>query len=478
MSRVKSSHYGAVAAGLDGATEFYWATQGNDSFSREQDMASMARALDGHDHTNGKGLAVAGYAAGSIPASAIVPNPIFPGMVTINSGLNVTGGGAAITGDVNISGFMWAQGDVRSTAGHVLAPAGHGIFHTGLTVDTGGATIGGPTSITGNTTIQGNLNIAGVGSTITQAGSGAVQFGGTVTISGGLGVGSTISNGGGGMTIAGNSQITGPLYVTSTLRSGDTLSVDSGGCQIHGTADLWGSQTTVHGDLGIGGSCGVTQLLEPGHDYTHVLGPVNIGVAGVLRWGTLYAQHTVIDSTSSFGGLLTCGAGLQVTSGTFTDVGNLTVHNNFSVLGNSGFTGTITPADNSGSATCGALGARWGAVYAINGTIQTSSLDVKEHLTELDPELALKVALDTKIHEFQYKTPDGEGGFKDRKTAKPRRDRQVGFIAENVHPLLLVAEDGVNGQSTASVALAAIQALSAKIEALTARLAELEGPVH
>ncbi len=53
MSRVATTQYGA-----DVDTQFQWATDDNDPFDRELDMSFVARALERHDHSNARGLAV------------------------------------------------------------------------------------------------------------------------------------------------------------------------------------------------------------------------------------------------------------------------------------------------------------------------------------------------------------------------------------------------------------------------------------
>ena len=61
MTRVATTYYGA-----DADTQFQWATDDGDPFDRELDMSFVARALERHDHSNGRGLPVARVAAGSI----------------------------------------------------------------------------------------------------------------------------------------------------------------------------------------------------------------------------------------------------------------------------------------------------------------------------------------------------------------------------------------------------------------------------
>lgn len=61
MARVTTTNYAGSVN-----TQFAWATAGTDRFSRESDLYKLAQAVEGHDHANGKGLAVARVANGSI----------------------------------------------------------------------------------------------------------------------------------------------------------------------------------------------------------------------------------------------------------------------------------------------------------------------------------------------------------------------------------------------------------------------------
>lgn len=99
----------------------------------------------------------------------------------------------------------------------------------------------------------------------------------------------------------------------------------------------------------------------------------------------------------------------------------------------------------------GKSGLRWASVWSSNGTIQTSTVAEKEHFTRLDPADALDAVLATDLYTFQYQGHDRW---------------HAGFLAEEAHPLLCPDGATVSPQTTASLALAAIRALAAKIEAL------------
>lgn len=85
MARINNTNYQGGAPGSD----FQLATDDNDPYSREFDTYGPALALDGHDHTNGKGLPV-----GRLAANAVVEASILDGAVTSNklAPLSVTNG--------------------------------------------------------------------------------------------------------------------------------------------------------------------------------------------------------------------------------------------------------------------------------------------------------------------------------------------------------------------------------------------------
>lgn len=101
----------------------------------------------------------------------------------------------------------------------------------------------------------------------------------------------------------------------------------------------------------------------------------------------------------------------------------------------------------------GYVDARWAAVYAVNGTIQTSSKAEKDEIAPLDPERALAVVRATDLYEFTY---------------KGHERRHVGFYAEDVDALLSPDHASASPQTTAAVALAAVKALDARLTALEA----------
>jgi hypothetical protein len=126
----------------------------------------------------------------------------------------------------------------------------------------------------------------------------------------------------------------------------------------------------------------------------------------------------------------------------------------------------------------GYAGNRWLAVYAQNGTIQTSNMEEKLGVTELDPISALVDILNTKIIEYDVTCPTEED--------ENATMHHVGFVSTNAPTRMLVSRS-INGETTtsaeveanttASIAIAGVQALAAQLTALTERVIALEAIV-
>jgi hypothetical protein len=145
-------------------------------------------------------------------------------------------------------------------------------------------------------------------------------------------------------------------------------------------------------------------------------------------------------------------------------------------------TGVLAPArDNAVSNGYSAL--RWTTVYAVAGTINTSSREFKEGITPLDPALALEAVRATPAVTFTYTAPERPPEWYDlpddpeqaqqvleqRLRAAPLEQaarEQAGFIAEDAHPLFLVGEGQTAASNSVGVLLAALQALDTRVSAL------------
>jgi hypothetical protein len=142
----------------------------------------------------------------------------------------------------------------------------------------------------------------------------------------------------------------------------------------------------------------------------------------------------------------------------------------------------MPPADNSNHLGYASTN-RWVAVYAVNGTIQTSSQEFKEGITPLDPALALEAVRATPAVTFTYTAPEKPPEYYDLPD-DPEQAQQVleqrlrsapleaaaraqaGFVAEDAHELFLVGEGQTAASNTCGVLLAALQALDTRITAL------------
>jgi hypothetical protein len=122
-------------------------------------------------------------------------------------------------------------------------------------------------------------------------------------------------------------------------------------------------------------------------------------------------------------------------------------------------------------------------VYAVNGTIQTSSQELKAGITPLSPERAMQAVRDTEAVTFDYVAPPRGPAWYDlpddpeqaqrvleaRLTAAPLEAaarHQHGFLAEQCDPLFLVGEGQTSPGSSIGVLLAALQHLESRLSAL------------
>lgn len=202
------------------------------------------------------------------------------------------------------------------------------------------------------------------------------------------------------------------------------------------------------------------QINTSGHLLTDTDNAVDIGASGATRPRSIYVGTALaIGTNPAAGGLVRLPNNAVLTwrnAANSGDVSAISVNTNNDIAFNPGGSAVIPGADNTW--TLGGSGARWSAVWAANGTIQTSSRDAKNLLGRVDPASALEAVRATPIHRFTYKGNENHPEL--------RRLVHVGFVAEEADSLLCPDAATASPQSTASVALAAIQALDAELRAL------------
>jgi hypothetical protein len=104
MTRIATTYYGA-----DPTTQFQWATAGSDQFSRIYDLYYLAQALEYHDHSNARGLAVARVADGSLTAASYGPLTVGTAAIVNQSITN------AKLGDLSVSAGKLQDNAVSGT---------------------------------------------------------------------------------------------------------------------------------------------------------------------------------------------------------------------------------------------------------------------------------------------------------------------------------------------------------------------------
>lgn len=132
-----------------------------------------------------------------------------------------------------------------------------------------------------------------------------------------------------------------------------------------------------------------------------------------------------------------------------------------------GASGNLTPgADN--AQTCGSSGSRWSAVWAANGTIQTSDGRAKEEVE--DAPLGLEFIQSLRPRKFRWK--DGEDdrehfGFVAQEVEQALRGRPFGGLYKRTHA---AEHDGLNYSELIAPLVAAVQQLTTRVRELESQL--------
>jgi hypothetical protein len=187
--------------------------------------------------------------------------------------------------------------------------------------------------------------------------------------------------------------------------------------------------------------------------------------------------HTHVGTWAVTGGIASTGAAAGIDFGSrnsanpfgiYTQSNVLYVNANGTLRWGIGSDGTLLPQQDNAMALGGSSN-RFTAVYAVNGTIQTSTRAAKEGETPVAAAAALAAIKATPVVRFKYQRPPPPPGVPAPSGPDPVGTEQIGFIAEDADPMLTL-EDGVsvNAQHTASVTILALQALLSRVEALEA----------
>jgi hypothetical protein len=151
---------------------------------------------------------------------------------------------------------------------------------------------------------------------------------------------------------------------------------------------------------------------------------------------------------------------------------------------------SIVGPNRDNAISCGYAGSgRWTVVYAVSGTINTSSREAKQDITPLDPAAALAAVLHTDPVVFDYKPPErgpewydlpddpeqAEAVLYQRLTSAPLEEaarHQAGFVLQDAtgqyqtDPLFETGEGQSNAANSVGVILAALHAIDARLTAL------------
>jgi hypothetical protein len=175
--------------------------------------------------------------------------------------------------------------------------------------------------------------------------------------------------------------------------------------QVGVTAALWGAAATTPGfyltsNTYFDGTTRRAVVGGPGIEVTDEGGALTIKTAPNVAAGAVQTPATRLSVGASGTLTLTPDAGQPHLQGS----GGLQLFGSGGDLVANASTGRFVPINETMS-----LGApspaRWSVVYAVNGTIQTSSADAKQGITPLDPAACAAAVLDTEWVRFTYLPP-------------------------------------------------------------------------
>lgn len=298
--------------------------------------------------------------------------------------------------------------------------------------------------------------------------------------SGGTGLSATPTN---GQLLIGN----GSGYTRSTLTAGSGISISNGAGSITITASGSGvSSISATPPLSASASTGAVTLS---------ISDAGAASSGVVTTGTqTFAGAKTFSGAVTLSSSITCSASGYNFNGTSSiflqsssvkvDISSTTYFTFNATNGNYSHAQLSPAADNSYS--LGNSGQRWSAVWAVNGTIQTS--DVREKVDVQDSAYGLSFV--NALRPVSYKwvnsgNPDANG------VDTPGVRTHYGFIAQEVKELIgdgnnfggyvkgdmadPTSLEGLRYHEFIAPMVKAIQELSAQVETLKAKVAALEG---
>jgi hypothetical protein len=261
------------------------------------------------------------------------------------------------------------------------------------------------------------------------------------------------------LRFASNNRVSGGVNVGALTGGASVLIMDGPNTTLYNAASVAaGATQTMTQRLAVGGTGTLTLSPDastpalsaagpilPSADFTQTLG------SPTLRWGQAYLYQ--ISSGPGANLFLSAPNGMSVIPG-------VDAQNNFGIGSN-----------------------RWAAVYAVAGTIQTSSQEFKEGITPLSPERAMQAVRDTEAVTFDYVAPtrgpewydlpddpeQAEALLQQRLTAAPLEAaarHQSGFVAEQCDELFLVGEGQTSPGNSVGVLIAALQHIDSRLAAL------------
>jgi hypothetical protein len=240
------------------------------------------------------------------------------------------------------------------------------------------------------------------------------------------------------------------------------------------------------------GTAGAVLEVGPAGWAVHTTSAVALGSSPVFTTRAQIAPTGTLTLTPDAGQATINGGGtapFTLTTGTMAAANaRLYAANALELVGGGGqlllsSAATIVGPPTDGTQYLGWTSTRWASVYAVTGTIQTSSQEFKEGITPLSPERAMQAVRDTEAVTFDYVAPtrgpewydlpddpeQAEAVLQQRLTAAPLEAaarHQAGFIAEAADELFLVGEGQTSPSHTAGILLAALQQLDQRVQAL------------